>query len=404
MQPLMPLFRCVIPAAFLFALPSTNLLHAQDSLPKGVVDTRPAMGPMVKIENGWMVPYRERIPGTDFTFRMIPVPGGTFLMGSPPNEKDRKVDEGPQVLVKVDPMWVGQGEVTKREYSQYEQLYTVFKEIERDRPNNTAYQELDRSRPDVVSAPTEVYDPSIKLMYGEDPTHPAVSMTRYAAKQYTKWLSIVTKTQYRLPAEAEWEYACRANSTSRFSWGEKEDDADIHASFFDNSESLVHPNAREPNEFGLFDMHGNASEWTVNDYSPNGYGVLKDREPIDAIESVQWPTQASRGVVRGGSIESDLKDVRSAARLASHDDDWKMEDPGFPQSPWWFTTDPALTVGFRVFRSATPLSEATITKFWNHTSKDVQENVAARLTSGRGAVGIVDDDVVGKLRRNRRPQ
>ncbi|MGB7346639.1 MAG: SUMF1/EgtB/PvdO family nonheme iron enzyme [Pirellulaceae bacterium] len=362
--------------------------------PHGIVDSRPAFGPVVKVDQGWMVAYREQIPGTDFTFRMIPVPGGTFLMGSPPEEPGHKADESPQVSIKVAPMWVGQCEVTQREYQQYQELYTVFKEVQRSDRN---YKELDRSRVDVVSAPTAVYDPQYQFEFGDDPNHPAVSMTRYAAMQYTKWLSIVTKQQYRLPTEAEWEYACRAGSQSRYNWGDQVNEADKHAAYFDNSESLSHVGSKRFNVFNLHDMHGNASEWTVNAYTPDGYQWLKKQELITATDAVRWPTGSDEGVVRGGSIDSELREIRSAARLASDEEEWKGDDAFLPKSPWWYTSDPARTVGFRVFRSATPLADEVISKFWNHTSDDLQQDIQSRLIGGRGAVGIVDEDVVKKL-------
>ncbi len=77
-----------------------------------------------------MVPYTVTIPGTDVNFEMIPVPGGTFKMGSPAGEADRKDDEGPQIEVNVDPMWVAKTEVTWAEYQEYMKLYAIFKEFE----------------------------------------------------------------------------------------------------------------------------------------------------------------------------------------------------------------------------------------------------------------------------------
>ncbi len=369
---------------------------AEAQLPKGVVETRPTTGPTVETDRGWMVPYRERIPGTDFTFRMIPIAGGTFAMGSSPEEAGARADELPQVWIKVAPMWVGQCEVTQREYEQYQQVYTVFKEIERDDPD---YSKLDRSRVDVVTAPTAVYDPSYQFEYGDSVKHPAVSMTRYAAKQYTKWLSILTQQQYRLPTEAEWEYACRAGSKTRFNWGDEKGDADQYASYLGNAESLSHVGSKLPNAFGLYDMHGNAGEWTINAYTTNGYRWLKKHEPVDATNAVRWPKGSDYGVVRGGSIHSDVSEIRCASRQIAKEEDWKDQDASSPKSPWWYTSDPARTVGFRLFRSATPLKAALISKFWDHTSEDTEHAVRTKLMEGRGAVGIVDKEVQNALRK-----
>ena len=78
----------------------------------GIVSEKPADGPFVKVADGYMVPYTFRVPGTDQEVEMIPVPGGEFLFGSPATEADRREDEGPQITVKVDPMWVAKTEVT----------------------------------------------------------------------------------------------------------------------------------------------------------------------------------------------------------------------------------------------------------------------------------------------------
>lgn len=366
--------------------------HVTAQQVKGIQDQPPAKGIFVKVGDRYMVPYMEKIPGTDVTFEMIPVRGGTFLMGSPADEPNRKTDEGPQVRVRVAPMWVGKHEVTQAEYREFELLYEIFVEIAQE--PGARQPSVDDA--DVVSAPTQLYDPDMTYQWGEGPNHPAVTMTQFAAQQYTKWLSAITKNQYRLPIEAEWEYACRAGSKTRFSWGDSEEDADKYAWFFENSDdgfSVV--GKKLPNAFGIHDMHGNVAEWTVNSYSADGYADLsKKKQPINAIETVHWPEVSSGCVVRGGIWEYDSKGIRCAARLASDDEAWKQEDPMFPTSPWWYTSDPATSVGFRLFRSYEPLDKPTISKFWDHTSPEVREYVADFLNWGRGKIGILDENLV----------
>ena len=362
----------------------------------GIVESEPTGGPSVKVEGGWMVPYSERIPGTDIHFEMTPVPGGTFLMGSPDSEPGRQADEGPPVKVVVAPMWVGKLEVTQLEYAQYEQLHTVFKEIEREHP---AYPNLDRDRFDVVTAPTEIYDRSVITEFGSAPDHPAVGMTQYAAQQYTKWLSVLTQRQYRLPTEGEWEYACRAGSQTRFFWGDDEQQASQFAWYKAGSESVDFSRGglKSPNTFGIHDMLGSVAEWTVNAHTRDGYASLQSKQPIQGTDAGVWPRRDEQGVVRGGCLEFDLAGIRCAARLAADDDQWKNDDPDFPPSPWWYTTFPATAVGFRVFRSLEPLSPETISNFWNGTSSRTRDAVREKLSYGRGAVGIVNDEVLRKL-------
>jgi formylglycine-generating enzyme required for sulfatase activity len=82
----------------------------------GIVAAQPTKGPFVRVDGGFMVPYTEKIPGTDITFEMIPIAGGEFVMGSPPSEAERNDDEGPQVRIKVEPFWIGKYEVAWGEY------------------------------------------------------------------------------------------------------------------------------------------------------------------------------------------------------------------------------------------------------------------------------------------------
>ena len=163
----------------------------------GISKQKPADGPSVKVEGGYMVPYKSRIPGTEVEFEMIPVPGGKFLFGSKESEEDRKDDEGPQVEIAVQPMWVAKTEVRWEEYHEYMSLYLIFKEFEAKGQRKVTEQ----NRVDAITAPTELYDSSFTYEYGDDPMQPAVTMTQYAAQQYTKWLSLVTGQQYRLPTE-----------------------------------------------------------------------------------------------------------------------------------------------------------------------------------------------------------
>ncbi|MCH5376475.1 MAG: formylglycine-generating enzyme family protein, partial [Planctomycetes bacterium] len=315
----------------------------------GLVSSPPAEGRSVKTEMGYMVPYEMTIPGTEAVIEMVPIPGGTFKMGSPESEDGREDTEGPQFEVTVEPFWMSKYEVTWGEYKQYMALYGIFKEFEIKKLRTV----VDDNQIDTITAPTELYDPSFTFEFGDAPRLPAVTMTQYSARQYTKWLSGVTGHFYRLPSEAEWEYACRAGTDTAYSFGDDVDDLDDYAWYYDNSDDAPHPvGQKKPNAWGLYDMHGNVAEWTLDQMLEDGFAKFKGGR-VSAAEALVWPTKLVPRVVKGGSWEDDPENCRSAARLGSEEEEWKHEDPNLPLSPWWFTSDPTRGIGFRVIRPLT---------------------------------------------------
>ena len=170
---------------------------------------------------------------------------------------------------------------------------------------------------DAVSRPTPPYVPMNFEMGVEG--HPAICMTQFAAQQYTKWLSMKTGRFYRLPTEAEWEYACRAGTTTAFSFGDDPDALDDYGWYFDNADDEYQPVGRKkPNPWGLFDMHGNVSEWVLDEYTKTGYSLDPDGKLIR--DPLAWPTELYPRCVRGGSWDDDPDRLRSAARrgMGSH--------------------------------------------------------------------------------------
>ncbi|HND55282.1 MAG TPA: formylglycine-generating enzyme family protein, partial [Pirellulaceae bacterium] len=299
----------------------------------GLSTTKPASGRYVETPAGFMVPYTVTIPGTDVKFEMQPAPGGRYRCGSPAGEAGRADDEGPQFEVEVAPFWIATHEVTWAEYKQYMRLHNIFKKINGAglRPVTPELEKF------VVTAPSNLYDPSFTFQLGDDLKLPAATMSQFAAKQYGKWLSGVTGQFYRLPSEVEWEYACRAGTTTAYSFGDDPKQLGEFAWFFGNSKEATHPvGQKKPNPWGLFDMHGNVAEWVLDEYADTAYAKYQG-EPRKAESTIAWPTKLYPRVVRGGCWDDDAERLRSAARRGSHDDDWRAEDPNRPQSPWWFT-------------------------------------------------------------------
>jgi formylglycine-generating enzyme required for sulfatase activity len=288
-----------------------------------------------------MQPYKQEIPGTEVGFEMLPIPGGEFLLGSPDSEADRKDDEGPQLKVKIKPFWMGKYEVTWDEYD----IWSYRLDIQRRKLLGVKPTDLD-AKSDAVTRPTGPYT-DMTFGMGHD-GYPAISMTQLAAKMYCEWLTEKTGHYYRLPTEAEWEYACRAGTKTAYSFGDSADDLDDHAWHYENSDEGYHKvGLKKPNPWGLYDMHGNVSEWVLDQYLPGAYKNFSASGKGDVLSPLSIPTTQYPRVVRGGSWDDDPDALRSAARHPS-DKQWKYQDPQIPKSVWYHTD--ALHVGFRVVR------------------------------------------------------
>src|SRR5690625_3909602 len=159
---------------------------------------RPLFGLWQNKEKADFSAYSEKIPGSDQSIKMVPVPGGTFLMGSPQSEPHRSKDEGPQHKVKVDPFWMGAYEIT----------WDQFELFLRDEVDDLLNKKLDVNgkelKVDAITSPTPEYiDMSFGM--GREGGYPVVNITNYAAVMFAKWLFLKTGHFYRLPTEAEWE-------------------------------------------------------------------------------------------------------------------------------------------------------------------------------------------------------
>jgi formylglycine-generating enzyme required for sulfatase activity len=292
--------------------------------------------------------YTDRIEGTGVTFDLLPIPGGRFEMGSQPGEPGRKRSEGPRREVEISPFWMGRCEVTWDEY----RLFMMKLDLGLRKAGELEDLEQDRWA-DAVSRPTPPYVP---MDFGMGVAGcPAICMTQFAARQYTRWLSMKTGRFYRLPTEAEWEYACRAGTTTTYSFGDDVEQLGEYAWYFDNSDDRYHEvGSKKPNPWGLYDMHGNVAEWVLDGYDKDGYRG-------GAVDPIQWPKGLYPRVVRGGSWDDDADRLRSAARRGSSEQ-WKVQDPQLPKSIWYHTDAPFL--GFRIVRPLEEPSEEDKARYW----------------------------------------
>ena len=207
-------------------------------------------------------------PETGMEF--VKIPAGCFIMGSPKNEAGRGNDEGPQHKVCLDGFWMGKYEVTNKQYRTWKKNHD-----------------------------SQVY--RRHSLNGD--SQPAVYVTWDEATAFAKWLTEQHKGRYtfRLPTEAEWEYAVRAGTRTSFYFG---DDADIrgeYAWYAGNSERQTHPVGQlKPNAWGLYDMAGNVGEWCQDWYRDKYYSASPERNPDGS-------SSGSSRVIRGGSWVNDAK-------------------------------------------------------------------------------------------------
>ena len=204
--------------------------------------------------------FTEKINGIEI--QMVSVPGGTFLMGSPLSETGRDKDEGPQ--------------------------------------NDTTVQSFDMSKYEVTQA-------QYKAVMGTNPSSfkgdelPVDSVSWNDAVEFCRKLSQISGREYRLPTEAEWEYACRAGTSGPYAGK-----IDTMTWYGANSGNQTHPvGQKQPNGFGLYDMYGNVWEWCQSKYSPYPYNATDGREALQDTDV---------RVMRGGSWESSVSSCRSAYR------------------------------------------------------------------------------------------
>ncbi len=294
--------------------------------------------------------FTETIPGTQITFRMTFVPGGSFSLGSPETEAGRDADEGPQRRVGVDAFWMGVHEVTYDAFS-------IFQH--RNLDNGLGGSSELPFGVDMITRPSQAYeDPA----HGMGATgHPMVGMTRVAAMEFARWLSEKTGRLYRLPTEAEWEHACRAGGDDVYTFGDNPGTLVEHAWYANNSGDTFHEvGLKEPNAWGIHDLHGNVAEWTMDRYAADFYAGIPDDEPTANPRAEQ--STRGLGVVRGGAYNDDAAGLRCAERFAETTR-WKRRDPQMPKSRWWNTDSPHL--GFRLMSPAREYTQDEIRSYWD---------------------------------------
>ena len=297
--------------------------------------------------------FIETVPGTAASISMIAIPGGEFLMGSPEKEPFRNSDEGPQKRVRVSDFFMAEVEIT------WDQFWSFYSETmsEGRTPPSVVYANNSREDVDAVSGPTPPFGlPDQGWGMGN---RPAITMTHYSAQTFCQWLSLKTGRKYRLPTEAEWEYAARGGTeTPYFFEGNpkklsnegflkgifKPDTTGIdgYTVYVNNSRNRTQEPAEvKANPFGLKNMLGNVMEYCQDWYAEDAYKSIQDGE-LDP----KGPESGTEHVVRGGYYNSDAAELRSASRGHTEHDKWLKTDPQNPKSIWWYSD--VKGIGFRV--------------------------------------------------------
>jgi len=244
--------------------------------------------------------------------KMVVIPGGNFIMGSPVAEIGRRVDGDPVHQVTIASFALGKTEITRGQFSEFvkatgylagNKCWTIDDGKYEDRSGNWG-----------------------RVGYMQDNNHPVVCINWNDARAYTKWLSLKTGKMYRLPTEAEWEYAARGKTTSARYWGNSPAAACTYANTADlTAKELIRASAAwkvhkckdgfaytapvasfKANAFGLNDMLGNVWEWVEDSYHKNYLGA-----PVDGSA---WLNEDKNHVLRGGSWYDAPRYVRSAGR------------------------------------------------------------------------------------------
>ena len=297
--------------------------------------------------------FTEQIPGSTVSFSMIAIPGGTFKLGSPDNEPFRNDDEGPQREVRLDSFYMARVETTWDEY-----LAFYAQTSAEGRSTDTEGLRVSAKTTDAITGATPPYgQPDQGWGKGQ---RPAISISFHAAETYCRWLSSITGKHYRLPTEAEWEFACRGGTTTPYFFGgdpRQYERSGIRARISHNDTSLINTyvvyneNSRgktqeppfvTPNPFGLKNMSGNVAEFCSDWYQSDAYS----RYPAGLMINPRGPETGVERVVRGGSFRDAAGKVRSAAREFTRTEAWLRTDPQMPKSIWWYSD--CFHVGFRV--------------------------------------------------------
>ncbi len=265
--------------------------------------------------------------------KLVYVPPGTFLMGSPESEIGREKDEAPHEVELTKGFYLGAHEVTVGQFREFVKATKHQTDAERDGKGSWGPDAVGKF---VLDAKCTWKNPGFE----QTDEHPVVNVSWNDAKAFCKWLSEKEKKAYRLPTEAEWEYACRAGTKTAYAHGDDPEglaaagnvaDATARAKFpawtlgikAKDGHAWTAPAGQfKKNAFGLHDMHGNVWEWCEDWYDPEGYTTGKVKDPTG-------PLAGTARVQRGGGWSSAPHRARSASRVGRDPSSYRGAYLGF---------------------------------------------------------------------------
>lgn len=281
---------------------------------------QPAEAKLPLAERLAAIPSKVRVTTNSMGMRFITIPAGKFRMGSPAEDQEARPDEQPQIDVEIGgPFELGQTEVTRGEFRRFVEATGYRTLAEREKGGFAYNARTQRLEPDIDSSWR-------RTGFEQTDEHPVINVAVEDAEAYCRWLTQETGETHRLPTEREWEYACRAGTTTKWSTGDDLDSVKQSCNLCDVNLERLYPFANwsvawndgyaftapvatyRSNPFGLFDMHGNVFEWCADRWPDTGY----DGRPLSDPDEPMTP--GSR-IVRGGSFLSLTMFTRSADRV-----------------------------------------------------------------------------------------
>lgn len=258
--------------------------------------------------------------GKGVKLELVLIPKGKFQMGSPQAEANRSTDEEQHEVEITRDFYLGKYTVTVGLFREFLRDTNSQSEAEKDREGSWGFNE--------TTGKFEGRKPQYTWKnpgWMQSDEHPVVNVTWNDAAAFCNWLRTKEGRNYRLPTEAEWEYACRANTTTRYYSGDSEEslrgvaniaDASFKRKYaaaswakeWDDGYPFTAPVGKfKPNAFGLYDMHGNVWQWCSDWYDKDYYKKSPGQDP-------QGPGAGVNRVIRGGSFFNNMSNCRSARR------------------------------------------------------------------------------------------